>query len=90
MVQICTSGTKNQDLNLNEDEINRIRNEWVLIVEGRVVIRQKGTENSSMLTGNIEVQVKNITIANQSKTPPFPINEEINIEETNRNINKPL
>ncbi|MDG1989697.1 MAG: aspartate--tRNA ligase [Dehalococcoidia bacterium] len=75
---------KNQDLNLNEDEINRIRNEWVLIVEGRVVIRQKGTENSSMLTGNIEVQVKNITIANQSKTPPFPINEEINIEETNR------
>jgi aspartyl-tRNA synthetase len=75
---------KNQDLNLNEDEINRIRNEWVLIVEGQVVARQKSTENSSMITGNIEIQVKNITIANQSKTPPFPINEDINIEETNR------
>ncbi len=60
---------------------DKVRNEYVLDVEGKVVIREKGTENPKIKTGNIEVQCHKITIINESKTPPFKIEDETDISE---------
>jgi aspartyl-tRNA synthetase len=75
---------RNEELNIRADNISIIRNEWVIIVHGTIMIRQKGTENKKMKTGLIELIAKEITISNKSNTPPFPINEDIDIDELNR------
>ncbi|MBI52051.1 MAG: aspartate--tRNA ligase [Chloroflexi bacterium] len=75
---------KNDKLNLTEKEISQIRNEWVLGVKGIVTERQEGARNSNMPTGDIEISVNELEIINQSNTPPFPINEDLSLDETNR------
>ncbi len=52
------------------------RNEWVVQVEGVVRERPRGTVNQELATGEIEVAVDRFTVLNQSKVPPFYINEE--------------
>ncbi|MQG21685.1 MAG: aspartate--tRNA ligase [SAR202 cluster bacterium] len=53
-----------------------IRNEWVIQIEGKVVLRQPGTENPRIETGEIEIQAASVSILNPSNTPPFYINDE--------------
>jgi len=59
----------------------KLRNEYVIRISGKVSPRPPGTENLKLLTGEIEVIADSITILNESKTPPFYINEEIEIDE---------
>ena len=60
------------------------RNEWVLQVIGEVTRRPKGTENPNLATGEVEVVAKEARVLNVSKTPPFYINEETDVEESVR------
>ncbi len=53
----------------------RVRNEYVLHIEGRVRLRPEGTTNSDLATGQIEVLGKQLTILNHSETPPFQIDD---------------
>lgn len=52
---------------------NKIGLEYVLDVVGVVKEREKSLVNENMKLGNIEISVENITILNESKTPPFPL-----------------
>src|SRR5207249_10538876 len=52
------------------------RNEWVLQVTGTVRQRPEGTTNAELPTGEVEVAVEELTVLNESKVPPFYINEE--------------
>jgi aspartyl-tRNA synthetase len=61
-----------------------MRNEFVVKVSGEVNRRPAGTENPHLATGDIEVIVKEAEILNTSKTPPFYINEEVEIDENLR------
>lgn len=61
-----------------------LRNEFVIKLTGTVAQRPFGTENSSMPTGKVEVNVESVQILNESKTPPFYINEDLDIDETLR------
>ncbi len=63
---------------------SQMRSEYVIRVSGEVALRPKGTENPKLPTGDIEVIVRNTDILNPSKTPPFYINEEIEVEENLR------
>ncbi len=54
---------------------SRCRNEFVVTVVGTVARRLPGMENARLATGAIEVQVRELTILSESKTPPFYINE---------------
>jgi aspartyl-tRNA synthetase len=54
---------------------SRVRNEFVVTVAGTVARRLPGTENPRMPTGEIELQVSEIEILSEAKTPPFYINE---------------
>ena len=59
-----------------------LRSEYVIQVTGEVATRPKGTENPKLATGDIEVVAKEILILNPSKTPPFYITEDEEVEES--------
>ena len=52
-----------------------IRCEWVIAAEGLVQPRGEGLENPKLATGQIEVAIEQLEILNQSKTPPFELEE---------------
>ncbi len=54
----------------------KIRNEFVLKVTGRVNPRPEGTVNPNLPTGEIEVIADSIEILNASATPPFQLDDE--------------
>ncbi len=61
-----------------------LRNEYVIQVIGKVSRRPPGTENPKLPTGNIEVIARETRILNTSKTPPFYINEDVEVDENLR------
>jgi aspartyl-tRNA synthetase len=52
-------------------EAERIRGEYVLAVKGTVRPRPEGTVNPKLRTGAIEVLATQLTVLNESETPPF-------------------
>ncbi|MEQ8485961.1 MAG: aspartate--tRNA ligase [Pseudomonadales bacterium] len=54
---------------------DRVRNEYVLQLRGRVRPRPEGTVNEDMATGEIEVLGATLEILNRSATPPFQLDE---------------
>jgi aspartyl-tRNA synthetase len=60
---------------------SEVRNEYVIQVRGRVGRRPPGTENRNMATGEIEVHAQSATLLSPSKTPPFYINEETEVDD---------
>jgi aspartyl-tRNA synthetase len=58
------------------------RSEFVVAVEGNVVKRQKA--NPELATGEVELTATKLHILNNAKTPPFPIEDEINAAEETR------
>lgn len=62
----------------------RLRHEYVLQVIGEVAKRPQGTENPNLPTGEVEVIAQQAKILNPSKTPPFYINEDIDVDENLR------
>jgi aspartyl-tRNA synthetase len=63
---------------------SEMRSEYVVRVSGEVALRPWGTENPKLPTGDIEVIAHNTAILNPSKTPPFYINEDVEVEESLR------
>jgi aspartyl-tRNA synthetase len=61
-----------------------VRMEWVIQVEGVVKPRPEGSENPNLTTGEIEIEVENVVVLNQAKTPPFLIYKEEDVEENTR------
>ncbi len=59
----------------------KMRSEYVVKVSGEVSLRPKGTENTKLPTGGVEVIAQSAEILNPSKTPPFYINKEVEVEE---------
>ena len=54
---------------------SKVRPEFVVTAVGKIAKRLEGTENKRLATGAIELQATELTILNESKTPPFYINE---------------
>jgi aspartyl-tRNA synthetase len=63
---------------------SEMRSEYVVRVSGEVAPRPPGTENPKLPTGDVEVIIDNTEILNTSKTPPFYINEDTEVEESLR------
>lgn len=66
------------------EKAEKIRSEFVLAVVGEVVKRSPETINPNMLTGEIEVLVKELRILSESETLPFQVEEDTNVNETMR------
>jgi aspartyl-tRNA synthetase len=62
----------------------RVRSEYVLQIKGLVRARPEGTINKDMATGQIEILGKELTILNMAETPPFPLDDYIDVGEETR------
>ena len=63
---------------------SELRSEYVVQVSGTVVPRLPGTENPNLSTGAIEVAADRIVVLNPSRTTPFPISDNISVDESLR------
>lgn len=59
----------------------KVRSEFVIKVTGRVRRRPAGTENNNMPTGQVELLGKDVVILNAAATPPFPLDEHVDVGE---------
>ena len=59
-----------------------LRSEFVVAVEGKVLRRQKS--NPEIPSGEVEVMATRLHILNNSKTPPFQIEDEVSASEETR------
>ena len=69
----------NPDNNCYE-EATKVRNEYVLKVNG--VIEERQSKNPNMATGEIEVNVSSLEILNEATTPVFELDKDDALEDT--------
>jgi aspartyl-tRNA synthetase len=62
----------------------QLRSEYVIAVEGEVKLRTPDTVNPSIETGEVEVVAQKLWILNESRTPPFPMEEKVGVSEDAR------
>lgn len=60
---------------------DKIRSEYVVEIEGKVILRDESQINPNIDTGKVEVLASSITIINEAKTPPFMIEDKVEISE---------
>ncbi len=63
------------------DIAEKVRPEWVIKVTGAVTKRREGAERDDNPTGHIELAVKEIEVLSESKTPPFEIDTDVDVNE---------
>ena len=61
-----------------------LRSEFVVAVKGRVSPRPDGSTNPHLATGAIEVMVHEVEILNEAETPPFMIEDDMEVTEALR------
>ncbi|MEG0267660.1 MAG: aspartate--tRNA ligase [Carnobacterium sp.] len=61
-----------------------VRNEYVLEIKGKVVARNENVINRNIPTGELEVEVEEIKILNESKTTPFYIEDGVAVSDDKR------
>jgi aspartyl-tRNA synthetase len=65
----------NQDINSALcEKSNRMGREWVIQVKG--VVAERSNKNPNIPTGDVELIVDELNIINESKTPPFTIEDD--------------
>jgi aspartyl-tRNA synthetase len=66
----------------------RLRSEHVISAAGAVVEREAQNKNPNLPTGDIEVSVTAMTVLAEAETPPFPVDEDVEVDETLRLQNR--
>ncbi len=66
------------------DRAEALRAEYVIAAEGVVALRTPETINPNLPTGEVEVVVDKVWILNESRTPPFPMEENVDVSEDAR------
>ena len=71
ITQLAFNETLDKTLSVKARKLNR---EWVVEVEG--IVKERSSKNLKIDTGEIEIEVEKFTVINESKTPPFTIEDE--------------
>ena len=58
--------------------------EYVIAIEGTVARRTPETVNANLPTGEVELVAEKLWILNESRTPPFPMDETVDVKEDTR------
>jgi len=67
-----------------QDKAALLSAEYVIAVAGRVALRTPETVNSAISTGEVELVAEKLWILNESRTPPFPMEENVDVKEETR------
>jgi aspartyl-tRNA synthetase len=59
----------------------QLSSEFVIAAEGEVRLRDQETVNPAIATGEIELAVSRIWILNESRTPPFSLEDAVDVKE---------
>ncbi len=81
LVQVVFSQEETADL---FELANRVRSEFVLAVKGILAPRAPEAVNPKLPTGEIELRASEMEILNTAKTPPFPVEDEAEVDENIR------
>ena len=81
VVQIVASPDHDMD---SFHKAEDVRSEYVLCVRGKVTERDAATVNPNMVTGAFEVYAEELRVLNASKTPPFYIEDGVEVDENIR------
>jgi aspartyl-tRNA synthetase len=65
-------------------KVDLLGSEYVIAAEGVVEGRSAETVNPTIPTGQVELAVEKLWILNESRTPPFPMEEEVDVKEESR------
>ena len=60
----------------SNEELNRIRPEWVVEIKGIVNKRGEKQKNTDMPTGTVELLAKEIKVLSEAQTPPFEVDKD--------------
>ncbi len=63
---------------------DRLRNEYVIAVAGKVAVRPEGSENLHLPTGGIEVRAETLDLLNEATPVPFSIEDDVQASESLR------
>ena len=61
-----------------------LASEYVIAVEGTLALRTAETINPTIPTGEVEMVVEKLWILNESRTPPFPMDDAVDVKEDTR------
>ncbi len=78
VTQLVFDESKNSEAHRRAQELS---SEFVIAAEGAVSLRSADTVNPNIITGRVEVAVDKLWILNESKTPPFPLEESVDVKE---------
>ena len=65
-------------------KVEMLATEYVIAVEGQVALRSPETVNPAIPTGEVELVAEKLWILNESRTPPFPMEETVDVKEESR------
>ena len=78
ITQLVFNESENPTAHKRAEELS---SEYVIAVEGIVELRSPETINPTIATGEVEIAVDKIWILNESRTPPFPMEEHVDVKE---------
>jgi aspartyl-tRNA synthetase len=81
VTQIVFKADGDQEVHAKADQLSA---EYVIAVEGPVTLRTPETINPSLATGEVEVVAEKLWILNVSRTPPFPMEDTVDVKEDAR------
>ncbi len=81
LVQIVINLENNPDF---FTQAEKIRGEYVLLIEGEIVSRSPEAVNKKIATGEVEIHLLSLEVLNEAQTPPFYIEDGIDVDENLR------
>ena len=81
VTQIVFDSEENPSLHAMAD---RLRNEYVISITGKVSVRPEESENPHLPTGSIEIRAQTLELLNEASPLPFSIEDEVQVSESLR------
>ena len=78
VTQLVFNESENREAHQRAQELS---SEFVIAAQGKVKLRSADTVNPAIATGEVEIAVDRIWILNESRTPPFPLEENVDVKE---------
>jgi aspartyl-tRNA synthetase len=81
ITQLVLDESENPTAHTRAQELS---SEFVIAAQGLVALRARDTINLNIATGEVEIRTSKLWILNESRTPPFPLEDDVDVKEDTR------